>query len=136
MNDFCTCYILVLSVTAKIEMVSRMNKTFRVRCTSTGGRVLNMSVTGPDFNSNLTNIQTVGTLKRKGNDSYTATTGTIVKEISEELYDCTASNGVSSHTDSVGLKGACIIIPLATQSVCICVCVCVCVCVCACGRHS
>ena len=104
-------YILttpVFSVTAKLEVVSRMNKTFRVRCTSTGGRILNMSVTGPDFNSNLTNIQTVGTLKRMGNDSYTATTGTIVKEIAGELYDCTASNGVSSHTGSVGLKGACI----------------------------
>ena len=85
-----------------------MNKTFRVRCTSTGGRILNMSVTGPDFNSDLTNIQAVGTLKRMGNDSYTATTGTIKKEISEELYDCTASNGVSSHTESIGLNGACI----------------------------
>ena len=103
-----TCYILVFSVTAKIE--TRMNTTFRVRCTSTGGRVLNMSVTGPDFNSDLSNIQAVGTLKRMGNDSYTATTGTIVKEIAGELYDCTASNGVSSHTGSVGLKGACILL--------------------------
>ena len=31
----------------------------------------------------------------------------IIKGITEELYDCTASNGVSSHTGSVGLKGAC-----------------------------
>ena len=104
-NNVCeSYYILVFSVTAELEVVSRMNKTFRVRCTSTGGRVLNMSVTGPDFNSDLTNIQAVGTPKRKGNDIYTATTGTI---ITEELYDCTASNGVSSHTGSVGLKGAC-----------------------------
>ena len=107
-NNVCeSYYILVFSLTAKIEVVSRMNKTFRVRCTSTGGRVLNMSVTGPDFNSDLSNIQAVGTLKRKGNDIYTATTGTIKKGITEELYDCTASNGVSSHTGSVGLKGAC-----------------------------
>ena len=49
-------------------------KSFRVRCTSTGGRILNMSVTGPDFNSELSNIQAVGTLKRMGNDIYTATT--------------------------------------------------------------
>ena len=66
-----------------------------------------MSVTGPDFNSDLSNIQAVGTLKKMGNDSYTATTETIVKEIAKELYDCTASNGVSSHTGSVGLKGTC-----------------------------
>ena len=68
-----------------------------------------MSVTGPDFNSSLSNLQAVGTLKRTGNDSYTATT-TIEKEIAGELYECTASNGVSSHTGSVGLKGACILL--------------------------
>ena len=108
-NNVCeSYYFLVFSVTAKLEVVSRMNKTFRVRCTSTGGRVLNMSVTGSEFNSDLTNIQAVGTLKRMGNDIYTATTGTIKKGITEKLYDCTASNGVSSHTGSVGLKGACI----------------------------
>ena len=88
-----------------------MNKTFRVRCTSTGGRVMNMSVTGPDFNSDLSNIQAVGNQTWMGNDSYTATTGTIVKErakeMAKELYDCTASNGVSSCTGSVGLKGTC-----------------------------
>ena len=128
-------YILTLpvfSVTAKLEVVSRMNKTFRVRCTSTGGRVLNMSVTGPDFNSGLTNIQAVGTLKRKGNDIYTATTGTIKKWITEELYDCTASNGVSSHTGSVGLKGACTFLypsdqVFACASVYMCVCICSCI---------
>ena len=31
----------------------------------------------------------------------------LLRKITEELYDCTASNGVSSHTGSVGLKGAC-----------------------------
>ena len=64
----------VISVT---EVISGRMKSFRVRCTSTGGRVLNMSVTGPDFNSELSNIQAVGTLKRMGNDSYTATTAAI-----------------------------------------------------------
>ena len=111
-----------------------MNKTFRVRCTSTGGRVLNMSVTGPDFNSDLSNIRAVGTLKRMGNDIYTATTGTIEKEMAKELYDCTASNGVSSHTGSVGLKGACT--SFIPQIKCICMCICLCVCVCSCIKCS
>ena len=60
----------VNSVSASIEMTSGKNNTFRVRCTSTGGRVLNMSVTGPDFKSDLSNIQAVGTLMRMGNDSH------------------------------------------------------------------
>ena len=67
----------VISVTVTYEVISGRMKSFRVRYTSTGGRVLNMSVTGPDFNSELSNIQAVGTLKRMGNDSYTATTAAI-----------------------------------------------------------
>ena len=95
----------VYSVVASIEMTQSGNKTFRVRCTSTGGRVLNMSVTGPDFNSDLNNIQVVGTLKRMGNDSYTATTGNISGGSERQLYYCTASNGVSTLMGCVGLKG-------------------------------
>ena len=87
-------------------MISDGNESFRVRCTSTGGRVLNMSVTGPDIKSNLTNIQAVGTLKRMGNDSYTATTGTITGSSGKhKVYYCTASNGVSSLTDCLVVKG-------------------------------
>ena len=51
----------VNSVTTSIEMISDGNEAFRVRCASTGGRVLNMSVTGPDFNSELSNRQAVVT---------------------------------------------------------------------------
>ena len=112
-NDItaCTRCITIListtvnSITASIEMTSRGNKTFRVRCTSTGGRVLNMSVTGPDFNSDLSNIQAVGTLKKMGNDIYTATTGSITGGSERQLYYCTASNGVSTLMGCVGLKG-------------------------------
>ena len=95
---------LVTSVVASIEMISSGNETFRVRCTSTGGRVLNMSVTGPDFKSDLSNIQAVGIQMWMGNDSYTATTGNITGG-SVGYYYCTASNGVSFRTDCVGLKG-------------------------------
>ena len=71
----------VHSVTATIEVISRETSSFRVRCNSTGGRVLNISVTGPDFNSELTNIQAVGTQTWIGNDSYTGTTGTLTKGV-------------------------------------------------------
>ena len=62
-----------------------------------------MSVTGPDFNSELSNIQAVGTLKRMGDDSYTATTATINGTGYPQTYNCTASNGASSVVDSVEL---------------------------------
>ena len=97
-------------MTATIEVISRETSSFRVRCTSTGGRVLNMSVTGPDFNSDLTNIQAVGTQTWIGNDSYTGTTGTLTKGGTKQLYSCTASNGVSSVTGRTGLKGAYMIV--------------------------
>ena len=96
----------VNSVTTSIEMISDGNEAFRVRCTSTGGRVLNMSVTGPDFNFELSNIQAVGNQTWMGNDSYTATTGNITGSSEKhEVYYCTASNGVSSLTDCLVIKG-------------------------------
>ena len=64
-----------------------------------------MSVTGPDFKSDLSNIQTVGTLMRMGNNSYTATTGSITGGSSGQYYNCTASNGLSTPRGCVGLKG-------------------------------
>ena len=51
--------------------------TEEVHCTSTGGRVLNMSITGPHgVVSALSNIQAVGAQRWMGNDSY-STSGTV-----------------------------------------------------------
>ena len=101
------CFVILLkpvtSVNVTYEVISGRMKSFRVRCTSTGGRVLNMYVTGPDFNSELSNIQAVGTLKRMGNDIYTATTATIKGSGYPQTYNCTASNGASYLIDSVEL---------------------------------
>ena len=94
----------VNSITGKFEVVSRNNKTFRVTCTSTGGRVLNMSVTGPDFNSHLSNIKAVDTVMRMGNDTFSGTTQTLTASYGE-IYNCTASNGVSVLTKSIEVKG-------------------------------
>ena len=98
---------LVTSVTATIEAVATEKRSFRVRCTSTGGRALRMSVNGPRsfLKTGLSNIQAVGTPMRMGNDSYTATTKTLNGGNSGQFYNCTASNGVSSLTDSVELTG-------------------------------
>ena len=89
---------------AVIEVVTE--DIFRVNCTSTGGRVLNMSVTGPHgVVYPLRNIQPVGTqIRWMGNDSYSACA--ILKGADDEdIYKCIASNGVSSANDSIEIGG-------------------------------
>ena len=65
----------VTAVTGAIEVVTGTS-TFRVRCTSIGGRALDMDVSGPNgYSSDISsNIHPVGTRMYLGSDSYTATT--------------------------------------------------------------
>ena len=89
--------------------------TEEIHCTSTGGRVLDMSITGPHgVVSALSNIQAVGTQRWMGNDSYSAS-GTVAGANDEDTYNCTASNGVSSATDSVEIRGETIIFAIHRQ---------------------
>ncbi|CAI8057385.1 hypothetical protein GBAR_LOCUS31274, partial [Geodia barretti] len=79
-NPVLGLYVLypITEVTAAIE-VEAGTLTFRVRCTSTGGRALNMAVSGPNgYNSDIsTNIQAFGTPLFRSNDMYTARTDVI-----------------------------------------------------------
>ena len=69
-----------------------------------GGRVLNMSLTGPDSHYDLTNsTQSLGILG-DGGDIFIATADG-VKGSYGHPFTCTASNGASSLTGCVGLKG-------------------------------
>ena len=96
-----------MSVTASIDVVSGRLGIFRVRCTSSGGRALSMSVTGPGgFSEDLDNIQAVGTPQRMGSDRFSDSTDILPGGSDGQLYECTASNGVSSDpTGSVELSG-------------------------------
>ena len=86
----------VISVEAVIVV-----QTEELHCISTGGRVLNMSITGPHgVVSALSNIQAVGTQRWMGNDSYSAS-GSIAGADDGDTYNCTASNGVSSTTSNI-----------------------------------
>ena len=94
-------------MTASIDVVSATDGRFRVRCTSTGGIALSMSVTGPNIdNIDLTdNIQPVGTPEYTGSDRYTATTSDIITGGNDgDMYVCTVT-GLTSETDSVELRG-------------------------------
>ena len=97
----------VSSVTASIAVDSARDGEFRVQCSSTGGRALNMTVTGCGIvNANLTdNIQPVGTPARIGDDEYSATTSDIVTGGNDrDIYQCTAT-GSTSNTGTVHLRG-------------------------------
>ena len=84
---------------AVIEVVTE--DQFRVNCTTTGGRVLNMSVTGPHgVVYPLSNIQPVGTQRWMGNDSYSAY-ATLRGADYGDINNCMASNGVSFANDSI-----------------------------------
>ena len=97
----------VSSVTASIDVESGRLGTFRVRCTSSGGRALSMSVTGPGgFSEDLDNIQAVGTPQRMGSDSFFGSTVIISEGSDGQSDECTASNGVPPDpTSSVELRG-------------------------------
>ena len=91
-------------------MVSGREGTFRVRCTSTGGRTLSMSVDGLGYSSEglggQMTVEPVGVPLGEGNDTNTATTRPISGGSDRDIYQCTASNGVASDpTNTVELRG-------------------------------
>ena len=102
----------VTAVTAAIE-VEIGTSTFRVRCTSTGGRALDMNVLGPNgYSSDISsNIEPVGTRNFKGNDYYTAITEVISSGKNGDVYQCNVAS-VASRTDSVTVEGKWLIIYL------------------------
>ena len=65
-----------------------------------------MSVTRPGgFISNVINIEEVKPSQRMGNDSFVGSTNTISEKGDGDLYKCSASNNLSTLTESVTLKG-------------------------------
>ena len=94
----------VTAVTAAIE-VETGSSTFRVRCTSTGGRALNMTVSGPNgYNYDLRNIEPLGTRRYLGGDSYTATTEVISNGKDGDAYKCNVTS-FSSNISTVTVRG-------------------------------
>ena len=78
-----------------------------------------MSVTGPGFSEDLDNIQAVGTPQRMGSDRFSDSTDIISGGGDGQVYECTASNGVSSDpTDSVELRADYVLHCTATIMLC------------------
>ena len=82
-------------------MLEKGSKMLKVICTSTGGRPLTMSITGPSgVVENMTKIVNVSDIKGVGNDSFSAGANS-KKGTNGDMYVCFASNGVSSASDVV-----------------------------------
>ena len=96
----------VTEVTAAIEVVTGTS-TFRVRCSSTGGRALDMAVSGPQYNSVISssNIQPDGTRVYQGADSYTGSTDVISSGSDGDVYQCSGTSVGDPVTGTVTLRG-------------------------------
>ena len=95
----------VSSVTATIEVLPE-EASFRVRCTSTGGRALDMTVSGPrGFTADISSrIQPVGERRWLGGDQYTATTDPIPRGEHGDEYECNMTSS-RSQTGRVSVRG-------------------------------
>ena len=95
----------VSSVTATIEVLPE-EASFRVRCTSTGGRALDMTVSGPrGFTTDISSrIQPVGERRWLGGDEYTATTDPIPRGEHGDEYECNVTSS-RSQTGRVSVRG-------------------------------
>ena len=75
-------------------------------CTTIGGTVSSLSLTGPD-GLQITDYTPVGTRNYRGQDSYRASTGTRTGGSDGDTYQCTATNGVLAPNGSslITLRG-------------------------------
>ena len=91
-------------------MLEKGSKMLKVICTSTGGRPLTMSITGPSgYVENMTKIVNISDIQGVGNDNFSAEANW-KKGTHGDMYVCFASNGVSNASDVVSLKGMSVIL--------------------------
>ena len=82
-------FLPVLSVKATIEVISGREGTFRVKCTSSGGKTFTMDVEGPGYSGEeqgQMRVEAVGAPQSIGNDTYSATTSVISGGCNEDTY--------------------------------------------------
>ena len=99
-----TVFFAVLSVVGSIQPFGD-SEALRVSCTSTGGRPLTMSLTGPSgIVENLMNIVVEGDMEGMGNDTFSAN---VIRQRRShgDVFICMASNGVSNASHSFTLEG-------------------------------
>ena len=96
----------VSSVKATIEVISGREGTFRVKCTSFGGKTFTMDVEGPGYSGEegQMRVEAVGTPQRVGNDTYSATTSVISGGCNGDTYLC-PNRAAPDQSHNVMLEG-------------------------------
>ena len=90
-------------------VVDKRKGAFQVKCISSGGRALNMSITGPARHKHKRrSIEAVGDPHGMGNDMFSVSSTNLFQD--GDVYQCTASNGVPpNQTNSTELRGSCLL---------------------------
>ena len=107
---------------ATIEVISGREGTFKVKCTTSGGKTFTMDMEGPGYSveqQGQMRVEAVGAPQRMGNDTYSATTS-VISGCNGDTYQCTASNRAApdqSHT--VELKGRELVDSVSILSACL-----------------
>ena len=105
----CANFSTVSAVKATVEVISGREGTFRVKCTSSGGKTFTMDVEGPGYSGEeqgQMRVEAVGDPQRTGNDTYSATTSVISGGCNGDTYQCTASNRAApDQSHNVMLEG-------------------------------
>ena len=98
------------SINGSIQVLGNGSKMLKVICTSTGGRPLTITITGPSgYLENMTNIVNVSDIQGVGKDNFSAEANW-KKGTHGDKYVCFASNRVSTLSDVVSLKGMSVIL--------------------------
>ena len=90
-------------MSARIGAVNRRNSTFKVICTTIGGRTLTIDITGPNGAVTIKNFD-VANVTGMGNDLFSAEVK-VFHGKDGDSYNCRASNGVSNSSENTTLKG-------------------------------
>ena len=98
-------FIIIVSLSSSIGVVSGREGTFRVTCRATGGTLSTSSLTGPGLDGGGLQLQAEGSIGRTGQNTYSVTSDTLSGLRNGDTYTCTAMNNVSSPEISTVLAG-------------------------------
>ena len=100
--------VLTVSVDFTINVISARGRTFSVSCTSTGGVATWGRINGLGIAP--VNLEPVGTLSRRGDDMFSATSPVVTVTLGEQvrngtIYSCHAGNEASEDNSFFALQG-------------------------------
>ena len=95
-----------VSVYLSVDVISLRERKYIVTCNVTGGTLTSGSLTGPGLTGEGLQLMAVGSVGRRGQNIYSATTDLLtLSGDNGDTYTCSASNRVSSSEIRLDLTG-------------------------------